>query len=68
MPDEVEACLAALGNLTAANAPQQKECLKLAGGQNNFHNAVRAQVQRGGPWTLRCTRVPVLAPPDPATS
>jgi hypothetical protein len=41
MPEEVEGCLLALGNLTAANAPQQKQCLQLAGGADNYHNAVR---------------------------
>lgn len=41
MPDDVNNCLLALGNLTAANAPQQRDCLQLAGGQDNFHNAVR---------------------------
>ncbi|KAI8475329.1 MAG: quinon protein alcohol dehydrogenase-like superfamily [Monoraphidium minutum] len=42
MPDEVEDCLVALGNLTAANAPQQKACLQLAGGKDNHHNAIIA--------------------------
>jgi hypothetical protein len=41
MPEEVEECLLALGPLTAANSPQQKACLQLEGGEDNYHNAVR---------------------------
>lgn len=42
MPDDVNNCLLALGNLTVANAAQQRDCLQLANGTSNFHNAVRA--------------------------
>lgn len=40
MPDEVEDCLVALGELTPANIEQQRLCLDLAGGDKNYHNAV----------------------------
>lgn len=46
MPDEVEACLGALGNLTAANSAQQRRCMQLADGANNHHNAVRASLSQ----------------------
>lgn len=42
MPDEVEECLLALGELNADNAAEQTACLQLAGGENNAHNAVMA--------------------------
>ncbi|GBF89065.1 hypothetical protein Rsub_01782 [Raphidocelis subcapitata] len=42
MPAAVNECLEALGGLTAGNAAQQRDCLDLAGGKQNFHNAIIA--------------------------
>jgi hypothetical protein len=55
MPDDVNACLAALGGLTPENAPQQRACLDLAGGTQNHHNAVSWECALGKA-RVRCMR------------